>query len=177
MADEAVVEPHDSLAAQRTLVRRLVLAAAAVVLVLVVRTCVAEPVTIRSDSMAPTLNDGDVIVIDKLSATWRTPHRGEIVVVRSPDTRGLIVKRVVAVGGDAVGLDDGRLVVNGAFVVEPYADNDRMEGSYYGPITVPDGSVFLLGDNRHDSSDSRLFGPVATGSIVGRVAFHLWPIG
>jgi signal peptidase I len=165
------------LVGQRKLVRRVLFVASAVALLLVVRACIAEPLMVRSDSMSPTLRDGDVVIIDKLSDVWRSPDRGDVVVVRGPDTGGLIVKRVVAVGGDSVGIDDGRLVVNGTFVVEPFADNDRMGGVFFGPITLPAGHVFLLGDNRDDSSDSRLFGPVPESSIVGFLAVRIWPLG
>lgn len=161
-------------AAQRRLVRRLVWVAAVVVCMLGVRSGIAEPLRVQSDSMSPMLHDGDVIVVDKLTYNWRDPRRGEVVVVRVLDSDALIIKRVVAVAGDSVGLDDGRLVVNGAAVAEPYANHTGMDGAYYGPITVIDGHVFVLGDNRHDSTDSRLLGPIAISSISGRMAARVW---
>ncbi len=162
---------------QRALVRRLAAVAVTIGLILGIKACVAEPVKIHSNSMTPTLHDGDVIAVDKMSFRWRDPHRGEIVVAHSPDTDALIVKRVVAVAGDAVGIYDGRLQLNGVFPDEPYANNDRMEGSFYGPVDVPHGYVFLLGDNRFESSDSRHFGFVPVSSITGRLAFTMWPLG
>ena len=162
---------------QRALVRRLAAVAVTIGSILGIKACVAEPVKIHSNSMTPTLHDGDVIAVDKMSFRWRDPHRGEIVVAHSPDTDALIVKRVVAVAGDAVGIYDGRLQLNGVFPDEPYANNDRMEGSFYGPVDVPHGYVFLLGDNRFESSDSRHFGFVPVSSITGRLAFTMWPLG
>lgn len=175
--DPAPTDRNSQLAAQRRLVRRLVWVAAVVICLLGVRAGIAEPLIVHSDSMSPTLHDGDVIVVDKLTYHWRDPRRGEVVVVRVPESDALIIKRVVAVAGDSVGLDDGRLVVNGAAVAEPYANHTGMDGAYYGPITVADGHVFALGDNRHDSTDSRLLGQIATSSISGRMAVRVWSSG
>lgn len=175
--DHASTDRSSQHEAQRRLVRRLVWVAVVVVCMLGVRAGIAEPLSVHSDSMSPMLHDGDVIVVDKLTYQWRDPRRGEVVVVRVLDSDALIIKRVVAVAGDSVGLDDGRLVVNGAAVAEPYANHTGMDGAYYGPITVADGHVFVLGDNRHDSTDSRLLGPIAMSSISGRMAARVWSSG
>jgi signal peptidase I len=82
---------------------------------------------------------------------------------------------VVAVGGDEVGIEDGYLVVNGHTVEEPYVDHRVLDGVYFGPVTVPPGSVFMMGDNRANSVDSRTFGPVRRDTIVGRVMVRIWP--
>ena len=136
--------------------------AGAIIVLLMVHTFVIEPVRVRSDSMEPTLKAGAVVLIDKLTFRTRDPHRGDVVVTSDPRTGEPIVKRVVAVAGDLVGIENGLLVVNGASVVEHYIDNDNMEGFYFGPDAVPAGDVFLLGDNRDISVDSRTFGPVAS---------------
>jgi signal peptidase I len=119
--------------------------------------------------MSPTINDGAHLAVDKFSLRFRSPHRGEIVVARRPDSGELVVKRVVAVGGDSVGIDDGRLLLNGSLVDEPYADLGGMPGRFWGPDIVPSGEVFLLGDQRAESEDSRVFGSVELDAIVGRV--------
>ena len=95
--------------------------------------------------------------------------------VRSPASGDLVIKRVVAVGGQTVGIADGVLKVDGMPVPEPYVDRALVDGTYFGPVRVPPGSVFLLGDQRLGSVDSRSFGPVPVGSIVGRVALRVWP--
>ena len=131
-----------------------------------------EAVRIPSDSMTPTISAGDHLLLDK-----RHPGDvavGDVVVVADPLGDGLVVKRVVAVGGDAIGFEDGVLVRNGVAVDEPYTD-DFLDGVYYGPDVVPAGSVYLLGDNRVDSVDSRQFGPVPVASVVGHVAGRLFP--
>jgi signal peptidase I len=117
------------------------------------------------------------VLIDKLTFVAREPRRGDVIVTDDPRSGLSIVKRVVAVGGDSVGIENGDLVLNGATVAERYVDNDDMEGYYFGPDIVPDGTVFLLGDNRADSIDSRAFGPVAVDAIDARVMATLWPIG
>ena len=142
-------------------------------LVVVVGAClhwlVVEPATVRGDSMAPTLRPGEHLAIDKLTYRFRSPHVGELVTAHDPSGGGTIVKRVVAVGGDSVGIEDGVLVRNGQPVVEDYTDKDGMDGYFHGPVAVPPGFVFLLGDNRATSVDSRSFGPVALDAIEGRV--------
>lgn len=143
-------------------------------MLLAVRSCALEPVRLQSDSMAPTLGRGDWVLVDKLSDHWRAPSRGDIVTAVHPSTGEWIIKRVVATGGQSVGLDDGRLVVGGRVVVEPYANHSRMSGRYFGPITVPDGHVFLLGDNRDGSEDSRTFGPVPVSRLTGRMIVRIW---
>jgi signal peptidase I len=168
-ADEADRASDDS-----TTVRRVVWFAGVIVLLLLVRSFVAEPMRVRSDSMAPTLSSGAVVLVDKISFRARDPHRGEIVVAVDPRTGESIVKRVVAVGGDLVGIENGLLVVNGTSVVEKYIDNHNMDGFYFGPDAVPAGHVFLLGDNRATSEDSRTFGPVAVDDIDGRLLATVW---
>jgi signal peptidase I len=175
--DEAQdAEPHDG-SDDSTTVRHVLWFAGVIVVLLLVRTFVAEPVRVRSDSMTPTLPSGAVVVIDKVSLRFRGPDRGEVVVAADPRTGQSIVKRVVAVGGDSVGIEDGHLVVNGVNVSENYIDNDNMDGFYFGPDAVLPGYVFLLGDNRDTSEDSRAFGPVRVDDLEGRVLAKLWPLG
>ncbi len=161
----------------RATLRRIVWFALVIAALVAVRTFVAEPVRVRSDSMEPTLRSGAALVIDKLSLRWRAPRRGEIVTGRDPTTGEPIVKRVVAVGGDTIGIEDGQLVRNGAPVHESYIDNNDMDGYYFGPTAVPSGEVFLLGDHRADSVDSRRYGSVRVGELDGRLLVALWGRG
>jgi signal peptidase I len=132
-----------------------------------------QAIRVPSDSMAPTVSPDDHLLLDKLHPTDLAP--GAVVVVHDPLGEGLIVKRVVAVAGDAIGFEDGVLSRNGRPVTEPYTD-DVLDGVYYGPDVVPPGMVYLLGDNRRDSVDSRTFGPVPVASVVGRVAARVFPV-
>jgi signal peptidase I len=170
-------EDLDRPSAEARRARRVVWFAAPIVALLLVRGFVVEPVRVRSDSMEPTLTAGAVLLIDKVTFLAREPRRGELIITADPRTGESIVKRVVAIAGDSVGIDDGLLVVNGARVVENYIDNDNMEGFFFGPDVVPAGDVFLLGDNRDTSADSRAFGPVAIDEVDGRVLTTIWPPG
>jgi signal peptidase I len=140
------------------LARLLALAAA---VVLPVRTYVAEPIRIASASMEPTLTVGTLLILDKWTLRRRTPARGEIVSFRSPVSEEDMVKRVIAVPGDVVELREKRVLVNGKPLDEDYAvhrrANEQLEGDNLGPLTVPEGSYFVLGDNRDESDDSSVW--------------------
>jgi signal peptidase I len=141
-------------------------------------TFLAEPMRVTSSSMTPTLRAGDHVLVDKSAYRHSGPARRDLVVFNAPPgaaEAGRLLKRVVAVARDEVAIEDGALVVNRAVVVEPAIDTSRIDGVYYGPVTVPPGTVFVLGDNRADSIDSRNFGPVSTPRVLGRVALRLWP--
>ena len=141
-----------------------------------VLTFVLQPLRVESNSMAPTYRDGDLLVVDGLSVGVPGPARHDVVIVTSPLTGQLLVKRVAAVAGDQVGIADGVLVVNGTPVPERYVDQNLMDSVYFGPVTVPQGAVFVLGDNRSSSIDSRDFGPVPVADVRGRVLAKVSPL-
>jgi len=149
--------------------------AAAVVLVLAVRMVAIEPMRIDSDSMAPTLSAGEHVVIDKLRYRGSGPQPGELAAFDDPRSDDVMLKRVVAVSGDVVGLEDGVLVINGRRHAEAYVDRGSVDGVYFGPVTVPPRAVFVLGDNRGNSVDSRDFGSVSLARLIGPVAARIWP--
>ncbi|HEX2074124.1 MAG TPA: signal peptidase I, partial [Geodermatophilus sp.] len=127
---------------------------------------------VDSGSMAPTIEAGDLLLVDHRQGPV---HRGDVVAVENPAGGGLLVKRVVGVGGDRVGIEDGVLVVNGTPVCEPAIDPTLIDGVYFGPVTVPPGELFLLSDHRDRSIDSRTFGTVPASELVGFVRSRLWP--
>jgi len=131
-----------------------------------------QPMRVDSDSMTPTLAADDLLLVRHGQGPVQ---RGDVVAVTSPLGDGMLVKRAVAVGGDEVAIEDGVLVVDSVAVCEPAIDPARLDGVFFGPITVPDGELFLLGDSRDGSVDSRSFGPVPTSSLVGTVTARLWP--
>ncbi len=172
------------------LVRVLLVTTIAVASVLVLRTYVVGPYYIPSESMEPTLHgcagcNDDHVLVDKLSYRAHSVRRRDIVVFERP--RGdfapekVLIKRVVAVGGDRVALRGGDVYLNGRVQVEPYV-NKRCGAHPTRPLTtrstwrVPDGDVFVLGDNRCDSNDSRAFGPIPASTVVGRAFAIIWPI-
>jgi signal peptidase I len=148
---------------------------ALIVAIVVLKVFVVEPFRIPSESMEPTLEPGDQALVYKRSG--KPPHRGDLVVFHAPKTGELLLKRVVAVGGDTVGLEDGVLVVNRRKVREPFVDYRSIDSVYFGPVEVRPGTVFVMGDNRANSEDSRDFGAIRTGSIIGRAVARVWPPG
>ncbi len=141
-----------------------------------VRVYVAEPFAIPSESMEPTLRPGDHVLVEKLSYRFDSPRRGDLVVFKTPGGGTLSVKRIVGLAGDRVAIEDGVLTIDGQPQDEPYVDLRRMDSVYFGPIVVPRGEVFVLGDNRSDSTDSRDYGAVPRPSLIGRVLATLWPL-
>lgn len=147
-----------------------------------VRSCVAEPYTVASTSMEPELKDGNRLVVDKLAYRFGEVGRGDVVVFDtsrvSDETVPLgetLVKRVVGLPGETVQAVDGVVLVDGVPLPEPSPGTPKTPS--FGPVQVPDGSVFVLGDNRVVSIDSRTFGPVPADAIIGRVDAVLWPPG
>ena len=141
----------------------LVLAIAALA---AVRSYVLTPVSVSGVSMEPTVHEGIAMV-----ARWTDTadlRRGQLVVFRDPQGV-LALKRVVGLAGDSVAISDAVLEVNNRPVVEPHVDNAHMDGTYFGPVTVPPGKAFVLGDNRGSSIDSRDYGPVDLDRITGTV--------
>jgi signal peptidase I len=141
-----------------------------------VRTVLVEPVTIKQVSMEPTLVGGDTVLVAKW-CRWATGWgSGDVVALRAPDDGALVVKRIVATAGQRVGLRDGRLAVDGRAAPSD-AVSDALDGVYFGPVRVPPRTVFVMGDNRARSVDSRAFGSVGEDSIMGCVVGVAWPPG
>lgn len=173
----------------------------AFLLAFLLRTFVVQVFYIPSSSMEPTLRIDDRMVVEKVTYRFREPRRGEVAVFegesfgvpqngRGPVARvvrgvgqfvGVVpasardfVKRVIGLPGDEVVIEDGQVFVNGEPIDEPYVVFD--DGSDYGPVTVPEGHLFFLGDNRPNSSDSRRsLGFVPRSQIVGRAVVIIWP--
>jgi signal peptidase I len=146
-----------------------------VALLVLARAFLAEPFRIDSGSMLPTLRPGDQVLVEKRAYRGGLPRRGDLVVFHAPRTGAVTLKRAIGLPGDTVAIEDGVLVVNGHRRHESYADPDAIDSVYFGPARVPPRSVFVLGDNRADSIDSRRFGAVTQRSLIGRVAVRLWP--
>jgi signal peptidase I len=147
------------------------------VVVLGLRAYVAEPVGVPTASMEPTLRPGDHVLVNKLAYRLGDPQRRDLVVLHRPGSGELLLKRVVGVGGDRVGIEDGVLDVNGSAVHEPFLDHRLVDSVYFGPVRVPRGAVFVMGDLRSDSVDSRTFGAVRRSRLLGRVDLRIWPPG
>lgn len=148
----------------------LVAAAALLLGLVAVRFWVLEPVAVASDSMAPTLKNGSLMFVFKPGPVLSGVHTGDLVVFKSPADGTPVIKRVVAVGGQELEVRDAVLYVDSVPVPEPFVDRATIDGTYYPHTEVPPGTVFVMGDNRERSIDSRDYGPIPLGAIEGLVA-------
>ncbi len=167
----------------------------AVLLALFVRTFIVQAFKIPSGSMLPTLQIGDHLLVSKFSYGVRLPvigtslisrqgpAHGDVVVFRFPRDRSLdYIKRVVAIGGDTIEVRDKQVLLNGQQVENPHAhftSHDIMSSAAgprdnFGPVTVPDGKIFVMGDNRDNSYDSRFWGFVDLQDVLGKALIIYW---
>ena len=155
-------------------------------LVFFIRTFIAETYEVPSGSMLETIQIGDRLVGEKVSLHWRKPQPGDVVTFDDPDGSGVtLIKRVIATEGQVVDLVDGKVVVDGQTLDEPYTLGKPSEAIYRHskvlsepisyPFTVPAGCVWVMGDNRTNSLDSRYYGPVPVSSISSRAVAIFWP--
>jgi signal peptidase I len=143
-----------------------------------IMTYLVQRYEIPSTSMEDTLQIGDNVLVDKLSYRFSDPEPGDLVVFLAPDNpRKQWIKRVVAVGGQTVDIRDGVVYIDGDRLTEPYV-NTRYPSRYESevPVKVPADTVYLMGDNRANSQDSRYIGPQPLSRIVGRAFVICWPI-
>lgn len=178
--------------------------AVALVVAVVLRTFVGQAFFIPSESMTPQLEIGDRVVVSKISYRLHEPRRGDVVVFDCPPGAGCLeieeelalptqvlhaflealglrqpsteefIKRVVALPGETVEGRGGSVYVDGRRLIEPYLP-EGMGTNEFPPVTVPEGHLWLMGDNRGNSTDSLVFGPVDTDTVVGRSVLRVWP--
>ena len=197
--EDAVPERSSLLHAGREIA---ILVVTAVVIAVVIKSFVAQAFYIPSGSMLPQLQINDRVVVSKISYRLHDPRRGDIVVFDAPgeedrpDTsslparllRGLgqsigvaapstdeYIKRVVALPGERVEAHDGHVLVDGQQLVEPYLPTGVRTGDF-AAVVVPPEMVWVMGDNRNNSADSRVFGPVPRSTVVGRAFVRVWPL-
>ena len=139
-----------------------------IIAVILIRTFIITPVRVDGASMDQTLEDGQILLLYKLSNI----DYGDIVVLDEKKEGEIIIKRIIGMPGDTVSINDNTVYVNGEELEEDYAYG---ETSDYEEITLGDDEYFILGDNRPISKDSRYFGPVKEDEIIGKVIFRLWP--
>lgn len=153
----------------------------AVVLAVVIRLFILEPFYIPSGSMEPTLLINDRIIVSKITYDFTAPKPGDIIVFHYPlDPSRNFVKRLIAVGGDTVEIKNNHVLVNGKAIQESYLPPDVANGTHpmgdYALHKVPAGEYFMMGDNRNNSDDSRVWGYVKRDLIIGKAEVIYWPL-
>lgn len=166
---------------------------AAVVIALFTRLVLVQAYHIPSLSMAPTLDEGDRVIVNRLSYNFGEIERGQVIVFKKPPNQPSaandLIKRVIGLPGETIQFRDSQVYVDGLLVQEPYLSqqNSTRTRSLSIPgcaqetpspelCTIPEGYVFVMGDNRVNSQDSRVFGPVAVDTVVGRAFVRVWPL-
>ena len=199
----ALHRPEAEAGAGRLLLEAPVLLVGAAVIALVVKAFLAQAFFIPSESMEPQLATGDRVVVSRLSYQLHEPRRGDVVVFDDPtqpeavdrsllpvrlgrealaalgviEPRGReLIKRVVALPGETVWGQAGQVVVDGRALTEPYLADPSITDDF-APVRIPEGHVFVMGDSRRNSKDSRRFGPVPEELVVGRAIARVWPPG
>lgn len=151
-----------------------------VVVFLVLKPFFIQAFFIPSESMVPTLQVHDRLLVAKVPFWWRGPERGEILVFKAPqnaDKDGIqrdYIKRLIGLPGETLEVRAGKVFINGTKLDEPYTAEDS--NSDFGPIVIPPGHYFMMGDNRNRSADGRYWGPLDRNRIVGKAWFRFWPL-
>jgi signal peptidase I len=147
----------------------------AIVIAVLINLFLAQATRVYGSSMEPNLHTDQRLVVEKVSYHLHGPRRGDVVVIRMPE-RGpeLLIKRVIGLAGETIEVRSGVVYIDGQPLDEPYLI--RKTSGTYGPTTIPDGNVFVMGDNRGASNDSRIFGPVTLDRVVGRAWVSYWPV-
>lgn len=171
-----------------------------IVIVTVVNTEVLASAKVQQESMENTLYSDDKLIVDKVSYKFSTPKRGDIIIFfdneekgnlfeesyeylkeiasisHNTDTRTRLVKRVIGVPGDEIDIKDGYVYLNGNMLEEAYTKGDTYIGNLHFPIKVEEDTLFVLGDNREISRDSRDFGLININQVEGKAVFRLSPV-
>lgn len=163
----------------RSLVEWVVVIVGALVVALLIKTFLFQAFYIPSESMEPTLMVGDRVIVNKLSYKLHDVNRGDLIVFTKPEGEGDdgvhdLIKRVIGLPGETVSARDNVLYIDGKPLEEPYLPEGTFTDNFESE-PIPEGYVFVMGDNRTDSRDARYFGPIPEDSIVGRAFFRVWP--
>ncbi|WP_245628037.1 signal peptidase I [Shouchella shacheensis] len=155
----------------------------ALVLALIIRTFIMTSFEVRGDSMVPTAQNGERFIVNKMPYHFSEPERFDLIVFQANENEDYI-KRVVGLPGESVRYEEDRLYVNDELVEEPFLEDVRQayDGRAYTPdyefeMEVPADHVFVMGDNRPISLDSRSIGPIDEEDIIGKVGLRFWPLG
>ena len=150
-----------------------------VVVILFLMIYVVSVTQVVGNSMYSTLEDGDVLILNKFKYRFFDIKRGDIISLENDDTKYLI-KRVIGLPGDSISIKDNTLYINGEVYIENYLEEglvyDDFELTSLGYDVIPDDMYFVLGDNRADSVDSREIGLISKDDVIGKISFRIWPL-
>lgn len=153
----------------------------------IIRFFLFTPIVVDGESMMPTLEHGDRMIVNKIGYSIGEPDRFDIIVFHAPEQKDYI-KRIIGLPGDQIAYEDDQLYINGEAVEEPYLDIYKqgitgtltedfvLEDVTEGQSTIPEGSIFVMGDNRRASKDSRHIGLISTDEVIGDTNFVFWPL-
>lgn len=149
----------------------------ALLVALVIRSFVVQVYLVEGPSMEPTLHTFERVFVNKLVYRFRAPEPGEIIVLQDPARpQRELIKRVIAVAGETIEIKQGIVYVDGKALKEPFTNTAIKSNTNMDPLPVPEGHVFVMGDNRGMSFDSRNIGPIAISKIDGKAFFMFWPM-
>ncbi|NLY75608.1 MAG: signal peptidase I [Firmicutes bacterium] len=151
----------------------------AVILFLIIRTFFLESRFVPSPSMVPTIQVQDRFLLNKTAYWFKEPERYQIVIFKPPAQAGIkddFVKRIIGLPGEIIKIHNGVVYIDDQPLPEPYITPDRAPISEFGPFIIPDEHVFVMGDNRNNSQDSRYWGPLPLKNIKGEAWWRFWPI-
>lgn len=176
-AGESTSETTSSRPLYKRVAELVFMVALAFGLAMLIQAFLVKPYIVPTGSMIPTIQLGDRVLCDRVSYRFHAPRPGEIIVFRNPMAGSTpLVKRIIAVGGQTLEIKEGYVYIDGVRQEEPYIAPER-RGTYSSvrPYTVPEGMLWVMGDNRIESGDSRIFGPIPVSDVLGRAFFIYWP--
>jgi len=186
LGEQEALEDEEERSTVSVVLEWVAVVAAAIIVALLIRTFVAEVYLIPSGSMLETIQEGDRLIGEKITYRTSDPQQGDIVTFIDPDGSGVtLIKRVIATSGQTVDLVDGVVYVDGEALDEPYVGDtetwpldqkaDFIDEDITYPYTVPEGCLWVMGDNRTNSLDSRYFGAVSVDDVTSRAVVIFWP--
>jgi len=146
----------------------------AVLIAILINLFLAQPTKVHGLSMEPNLHTDQRLVVEKISYRLHGPRRGDVVVFSVPQSRELLIKRVIGLPGETIEIHDGQVYINGVALKESYLSQETR--GHFGPIVIPPLHMFVMGDNRGFSNDSRAFDAVPIKNIMGRAWLSYWPV-